>query len=682
LKNIGILAVALVAALVLGFGARLSTQTAHAQVTGSVVIGCEFLVGAIDGDTEDAVVAGDITAACNGLTAADIDALAGGTLAGQNGLGDDDGVLEASDFAAIDLDGNQITDTGTQVTYAIAFVDNDGAVLFDAQVGLNVAVNDDGCVGTPTTTVSTILRNTTATVSTIASVGTVAPYTITTAAVHNLTAGDTVTITGSTTTPSINGTFTVAAVTPTTLDITGSPVVTATGVGTITPAVITTTAAHNLAVGDTVTITASNSTLPINGTTTVASVPSVTTLTLTVYPAVTVAGTTGTITPSTTPSTSCLTFAVAAPVSDLNPETCGAAEGLDLDCDAVLNNGDGVVVATLTDGTAAAGASINVDISQGSDISTETIFIMGVPDSVTLAAIETVIQTNGTNALANTCVNESDVTDSGQLSDLNKTFVKATVTDSAGRELTRADVDFTTDDAAISRIDDDAGETGADPKGQTVISVDAGDAGIGAFAVVCGGPDTGTATISAEINNDTVTLLDDETATVEIEVVGVAAVVALTVSPAAIDCDGTQTATVTATVTDADGNNVADGTNVNFSVVALGTANPINVDTVDGAASSTITPLSTSTAGVTVIVTSGAAQASVRVDCNIAAAGTPVGGAPTATPRTGIGVSDTGTGGYLGQDNSAGFPLWTLVALALGSMALVAGGMVTRRAGK
>ena len=39
------------------------------------------------------------------------------------------------------------------------------------------------------------------------------------------------------------------------------------------------------------------------------------------------------------------------------------------------------------------------------------------------------------------------------------------------------------------------------------------------------------------------------------------------------------TSTVTAKVTDAFGDNVADGTNVNFSVVALGTANPINVPT-------------------------------------------------------------------------------------------------------
>lgn len=41
-----------------------------------------------------------------------------------------------------------------------------------------------------------------------------------------------------------------------------------------------------------------------------------------------------------------------------------------------------------------------------------------------------------------------------------------------------------------------------------------------------------------------------------------------------------------------------------------------------------------------------------------------------------------GNGGYLGQDGSAGFPMWTLIALALGSVALVVGGLVTRRSGK
>jgi hypothetical protein len=117
-------------------------------------------------------------------------------------------------------------------------------------------------------------------------------------------------------------------------------------------------------------------------------------------------------------------------------------------------------------------------------------------------------------------------------------------------------------------------------------------------------------------------------------------------------------------------------------VVALGTANPINVKSKAGEASSTITPLSGATAGVTVIVTSGDAQASIRVDCSLPVPTVPA-ASPTPTGGTGVIVGpSTGTGGYLGQDGSAGFPMWTLVALVLGSLVLVGGGMVTRRAGK
>ncbi len=160
--------------------------------------------------------------------------------------------------------------------------------------------------------------------------------------------------------------------------------------------------------------------------------------------------------------------------------------------------------------------------------------------------------------------------------------------------------------------------------------------------------------------------------------------IALTASPAQIACDGSATSSVTAKVTDSAGDNVADGVTVLFSVVALGTANPINVKTAAGSASSTITPLSGATAGVTVVVSAGEAQASIRVDCSLPIP-TPTSAAPVPTPTGGRGaitVSDTGNGGYLGQDGSAGFPAWTLVALALGSVALVAGGLVTRRAGK
>jgi hypothetical protein len=204
---------------------------------------------------------------------------------------------------------------------------------------------------------------------------------------------------------------------------------------------------------------------------------------------------------------------------------------------------------------------------------------------------------------------------------------------------------------------------------------------IAAGNVICG-DGAGSATLS--VKNTVASAISGETTvtrTEDITVTGVPASIALTASPATIACDGSATSTVTAKVTDADGNDVVDNTNVNFSVVALGTANPINEKTTSGEASSTITPLSGSTAGVTVIVTSGDAQASIRVDCT-----QPVPTVPAATPTaTGGGVivgPNTGTGGYLGQDGSAGFPMWTLVALVLGSLVLVGGGMVTRRAGK
>ena len=97
------------------------------------------------------------------------------------------------------------------------------------------------------------------------------------------------------------------------------------------------------------------------------------------------------------------------------------------------------------------------------------------------------------------------------------------------------------------------------------------------------------------------------TRTAVLTVTGVPATIALTASPPAIPCDGTSTSTVTAKVTDSAGNNVVDGTAVTFSVVALGTANPINTTTTGGTARSVITPLENGESGVAVTVTSGAA---------------------------------------------------------------------------
>jgi hypothetical protein len=310
-------------------------------------------------------------------------------------------------------------------------------------------------------------------------------------------------------------------------------------------------------------------------------------------------------------------------------------------------------------------------------VATETLNVVGAPEDITLDVLKNPIQVSGDSGDQGDCEDESDIGDAAaQLGDLNRTVVKATITDDDGNELTRVGVDFESDDEDIASIDDDSGEISSEEKATSSISVDGGAAGIGAFAIVCGGSETGTATITATED------INDENADAEVDVVGEPDNVALTASPAAIDCDGAATSTVSATVTDANGDNVADGSNVNFSVVALGTASPINATTTAGVATSSITPLSGAVAGVTVIVTAGEAQASIRIDCNTPAAATATPGGPAPTPGGGGVIGpDTGSGGYLSQD-SAGVSSWTLVALALGSMVLVAGGMVTRRVGK
>lgn len=341
----------------------------------------------------------------------------------------------------------------------------------------------------------------------------------------------------------------------------------------------------------------------------------------------------------------------------------------DLDCGATADDGDGVVVATVLAGSAVAGDEVDVCPDQDGVESCQTLTVTGIADDVSAAALEDVIETSGDAGDVTDCVDDSDVSDgAGTLAAVNQTFVKATVTDTDGVELARVPVGY-------DSSDDDIAELGED----TFFSVDAGAAGIGGFAVVCGGTDTGDVDITATINAGGA---GEEDSTATITVVGAPASVALTASPAIIACDGTATSTVTAVVTDSEGNNVADGTNVNFSVVALGTANPINADTAAGSASSVITPLSAATAGVTVIVTSGSAQSSIRVDCALPVPTATVPGAVATPTRSGVRPPDTGSGGYMGQDSSSGIPTWTLIALGLGSLALVAGGLVTRRAGK
>lgn len=352
----------------------------------------------------------------------------------------------------------------------------------------------------------------------------------------------------------------------------------------------------------------------------------------------------------------------------------------DADCETGLTVGDGVVTAQIVNVSAKVGDVKTVTASQESVSQSFDVTVVGNAHDVALTLARSTIETNGSTAAANTCSTSNDVADSTSLSQPTTTVAIAVVTDAAGTKLTRVPVTLASSDANVAIVA--VGSAANDVTGNTGESVDAGTNGIAQFAVICGGKGTGKASITAKINP---TLANEDTASADITVVGPASTITLTAAPAQIACDGSQTSTVTAKVSDASGNPVADGTSVTFSVVALGTANPITAKTTGGTATSVVTPLSGSTAGVTVVVSSGGAQASTRVDCSLPIP-TAVPAGPTATPtrQTGTIITgpNTGTGGYLGQDGSAGFPMWTLVALALGSVALVAGGMVTRRAGK
>ena len=141
MNKLGIAALAAVAALILGFGARLAVPTVHADPTAVVSVGCEQLAAAIDGDTTNTTTAGDVTEACTAhLTTTDIQNLA-------DAMGDKDGTLEASDLADADvLDGNQLssgcTAAGLYCTIQVfAFVNDESAVTFDLPSGLQTVEN-------------------------------------------------------------------------------------------------------------------------------------------------------------------------------------------------------------------------------------------------------------------------------------------------------------------------------------------------------------------------------------------------------------------------------------------------------------------------------------------------------------------------------------------------------------
>jgi hypothetical protein len=366
----------------------------------------------------------------------------------------------------------------------------------------------------------------------------------------------------------------------------------------------------------------------------------------------------------------------------------------DPDCDdSVASDGDGLVYTRVfNDGASASGRGDQeeVTVTQEAVEQTEQMVTVGVPNDVKLTLAENLVETNADQDGVDNCVAETDVRDA--IAPPNATLAYAVAVDQDDTPLTMVPVVITVqppaDDQALAALGE--GDPVNDIVGDTSVTIDPGDSlPIGHYRVVCGGRGTGETTIRAAIDSDGDLAADDDQSNQDLTVGGVPSGLTLTASPTTIKCDGTEKATVTVSVTDSAGNDVADGVPVNFSVVALGTADPINTVTSGGQASTVVTPLSNASAGVTVIVTVGdssiadVVQTSTRVDCALPLATQPTLAPAAPTPGTGvIKPPDTGNGGYLGQDSGSGFPLWTLIALALGSTVLVAGGVVARRAAK
>ena len=303
---------------------------------------------------------------------------------------------------------------------------------------------------------------------------------------------------------------------------------------------------------------------------------------------------------------------------------------VDNDCadgtDATLGddtNGDGVVLFHVIVDTTGAGAgdTKTVFVSQEAVEQDFDINVVGPPNDVKLTLAETLIETNKTTANVDDCVDNTDVTEA--IDPPTSTVAWAVVTDQDDTPLTRVPVIWGIDPPAGTDIAQlGQGNADEDITGNTHFTLASEGVPTAAYRTICGGKNTGEVTIDAEINIfEGPTSSSTDHSAKDITVGGVPSTNVLTAEASTIKCDGSEKSTVTAKVTDSDGDNVADGVPVNFSVVALGTANPINTETKDGVATSVITPLSNSSAGVTVIVTAGDSgiatpvQTSIRVDC-------------------------------------------------------------------
>ena len=178
-----------------------------------------------------------------------------------------------------------------------------------------------------------------------------------------------------------------------------------------------------------------------------------------------------------------------------------------------------------------------------------------------------------------------------------QTRVTVEVTDTGGEPMTNG---------TIVTITTTAGDLDSTKDGsQTSINVTLHNGT--ATAMLTSPTNLGTAAIRASVDG-----VSAET-TVEF-VASSVSVIALTASPNNLTADGESTSTITATVTDANGNAVADGENISFSLTGPGAISLPSARTVNGSASITYTSSSrTGTAKITAESTSGTAASSTSI---------------------------------------------------------------------
>jgi hypothetical protein len=323
----------------------------------------------------------------------------------------------------------------------------------------------------------------------------------------------------------------------------------------------------------------------------------------------------------------------------------------------------------------------------------------------------------------------------GAVNAAEKTVVVVKALDNEGHAVVGALINW--DHPMLARSDSTLGKTFVPTKqGGVALSqtptVDTGSLGIGFPQFVCGLDEPGDLVNNlwfAGTLDDLTPAAAAEKASITIHVVKPAASFTLAADPATIDCNGTTSSKVTATVSNADGDPVANGLDINFSVVALGIATPLKADSAAGTGSTTVTPLEGSNsltsdggpAGVTVTVSVGGKrtrptlrddqpleirggeagrydlyrtdygeqviiQNQILVACsggppppaqqNAAAAAAAA--AASSRPVGTISGPDTGSGGN-GASQPGGVSLWALVALLGGAAAAASVGRLAGR---